>query len=67
MNIIPASRSDTFNGFKIVATFNVDTQLWDWIATKMVKLEVCYSGTAKDSSNCFGAAKRKIAQKWPMT
>jgi hypothetical protein len=59
-NILPASRTEKFNGWTIRVTFNVETQQWDWVATKPVTTSYHHEGTAKTIGSAFGAARRKI-------
>lgn len=66
MNIIPASRSESYQGFKIVAKFNIATQQWDWTAEKPVTTAYRLTGVAKTVGDAMGSAKRKINNgDWP--
>jgi hypothetical protein len=59
-NILPASRVEKFNGWTIKVTYNVETQRWDWVATKPVTTSYHHEGSGKTMSVAMGAARRKI-------
>jgi hypothetical protein len=59
-NILPASRTETFNGWTIKVTYNVTTKQWDWVATKPVTTSYHHEGSGKTMGSAMGAARRKI-------
>jgi hypothetical protein len=47
-------------GFRIVATFDLGTRKWTWVATKPVVSKIEYSGEAKTPGYALSMAKRRI-------
>jgi hypothetical protein len=60
MNIVPASKTETFNGWTIVVTYDVATQRWNWVITKPVTTSYRHEGVGKTLGDAMGAARRKI-------
>jgi hypothetical protein len=60
MNIVPASKTEKFNGWTIVVTYDVAEQNWKWVATKPVMTSYHHEGVGKTIGAAMGAARRKI-------
>jgi hypothetical protein len=59
-NILPASKTERFNGWTIRVEYVVETKRWKWVATKPVTVNYHHEGTAKTMGDAMGAARRKI-------
>jgi hypothetical protein len=59
-NILPASKTEKFNGWTIIVTYNVTTKQWDWVITKPVMTSYRHEGSGKTLGSAMGAARRKI-------